>query len=90
MQDDALSTTSAPEIIDDLRFQPPLAVTGNGWALISDRVMGGVSSGSMSRENVAGRDAIRMRGAVSLENNGGFLQVALDLGEAGDEVDARR
>ncbi len=78
----------APEIIDDLRFDSPLSVTGNGWALVSDRVMGGVSSGSMSRETVAGREAIRMTGDVSLENNGGFLQVALDLGEAGDVVDA--
>ncbi len=79
----------APEVIDDLSFDPPMAVTGNGWTLISDRVMGGVSLGTMSRETVAGRDAIRMRGGVSLENKGGFLQVALDLGEAGGEVDAR-
>ena len=76
------------EIIDDLRFDPPLAVTGNGWALISDRVMGGVSDGEMRREVVNGRKAIRMTGSVSLENNGGFLQVALDLGETGSAVDA--
>ena len=79
----------APEIIDDLRHTSPMAVTGNGWALISDRVMGGVSAGTMRREMVDGRGAIRMRGGVSLENNGGFLQVALDLGDAGGEVDAR-
>ncbi|WP_068115858.1 CIA30 family protein [Tropicimonas marinistellae] len=82
--------TEALEVIDDLRFAPPMAVTGNGWVLVSDRVMGGVSAGTMSRELVAGRNAVRMRGDVSLENNGGFLQVALDLGEAGDEVDASR
>jgi hypothetical protein len=28
----------------------------------------------MTREPVAGRLALRMRGAVSLENNGGFVQ----------------
>ena len=78
-----------PEIIDDLRHAPPVAVTGNGWALISDRVMGGVSAGTMQREVVGGRDAIRMQGGVSLENNGGFLQIAIDLGDAGGEVDAR-
>lgn len=89
MNEDQFPQAPATEIIDDLRFDPPLAVTGNGWALISDRVMGGVSDGAMTRETVAGRDAIRMRGGVSLENNGGFLQVALDLGEAGGEVDAR-
>ena len=79
----------APEVIDDLRYASPLAVTGSGWALISDRVMGGVSAGTMRREVVVGRDAIRMQGGVSLENSGGFLQVAVDLGGDGGEVDAR-
>jgi hypothetical protein len=89
MENDTLSPAAAPGIIGDLRFDPPLAVTGNGWALVSDRVMGGVSKGAMTRETIAGREAIRMTGGVSLENNGGFLQVALDLGEAGGVVDAR-
>lgn len=81
--------SDAFEVIDDLRHPAPPAVTGNGWALISDRVMGGVSAGTIRREVVAGREAIRMQGGVSLENNGGFLQIALDLGDAGGEVDAR-
>jgi hypothetical protein len=88
MIDDLHSDPVAAEVIDDLRFDPPIAVTGTGWALVSDRVMGGQSDGAMTREQVEGRDAIRMRGGVSLENNGGFLQVALDLGEAGGVVDA--
>jgi hypothetical protein len=78
----------APEVIDDLRHASPLAVTGNGWALTSDRVMGGMSAGTMRREVVVGRDAIRMQGRVSLENDGGFLQVAIDLGNDAGEVDA--
>lgn len=78
----------AIEIIDDLSSDKLFAVTGSGWALISDRVMGGVSAGSVRRETVSGRPAIRMRGGVSLENNGGFLQIALDLGEAGAPIDA--
>ena len=90
MEDKGPIMTDTPEIIDDLRFDLPLSVTGNGWVLISDRVMGGVTDGTMTREIVAGRDAIHMQGGVSLENNGGFLQVALDLGDAGAEVDARR
>ena len=87
MQD---STTNhpAPEVIDGLDQNAPFATIGNGWVLVSDRVMGGVSDGAMSREHIAGRDAIRMRGGVSLENNGGFLQIALDLGDAGSVVDA--
>lgn len=87
MQDNA-ATQFAPEIIDDIRLNTPFASIGNGWVLVSDRVMGGVSNGAMAREHVSGRDAIRMTGGVSLENNGGFLQIALDLGEAGGEIDA--
>lgn len=88
MSEQRHSTPAAAEIIDDLRFDPPLAVTGNRWALISDRVMGGVSTGEMHRETVKGREAIRMTGGVSLDNDGGFLQVAIDLGDAGATVDA--
>ena len=47
--------------------------------LISDQVMGGVSRGSLSREEVAGRLAARMTGDVRLENGGGFIQIAGDL-----------
>ena len=42
----------------------------------------------MTRETVDGREAYRIRGAVSLENNGGFIQVALDLTPDGSAVDA--
>ena len=49
--------------------------------------MGGVSDGSMTREMVSGRPAIRMRGEVSLENNGGFVQISLDLDPDGEPVD---
>jgi hypothetical protein len=89
---DAKSTVQdmgkAVEVIDDLSSGSPAAATGSGWVLISDRVMGGVSSGSVRHDTVAGRPAIRMRGGVSLQNKGGFLQIALDLGDAGGPVDA--
>jgi hypothetical protein len=42
----------------------------------------------MGREVVASRAAIRVRGDVSLENNGGFVQAALDLSPTADVVDA--
>jgi hypothetical protein len=50
--------------------------------------MGGLSRGTAVRETVAGRAAIRMRGEVSLENNGGFIQMALDLAPDGCSLDA--
>ena len=59
-------------IIDDLSREAPLSTIGTRWQLFTDRVMGGVSGGTMVREIVAGRPAIRMRGDVSLENNGGL------------------
>jgi hypothetical protein len=77
-------------VIDDLRREPPLSTIGTRWQLFTDRVMGGVSNGTISREMVAGRPAIRMRGGVSLANNGGFVQIAIDLmpdGKAKDTSD---
>jgi len=70
-------------IIDDLSRSFPEASIGSRWELLSDRVMGGVSSGRLSRECLAGRMAIHMQGEVSLENNGGFIQMALDLDNGG-------
>lgn len=49
------------------------------WEYVADTVMGGVSSGAVTRENVAGREATRLTGNVSLDNNGGFIQMAFDL-----------
>lgn len=75
-------------IIDDLATAPHRASTGAAWQLVSDTVMGGVSDGRMSLETIAGRRALRLQGRVSLENNGGFLQLALDLAPDGGSVDA--
>jgi hypothetical protein len=75
-------------IIDDLSRAAPEASIGTSWQLFTDQVMGGVSTGTMSRELVGGRLAIRMLGDVRLENNGGFVQLALDLSPDAGVVDA--
>ena len=75
-------------IIDDLSREAPAASIGTSWQLFTDQVMGGVSTGTMSREVVGGRLAIRMRGDIRLENNGGFVQIALDLSPDSGVVDA--
>ena len=49
------------------------------WRLVTDGVMGGVSKGTLTKSNVAGRQCLRLRGDVSLKNNGGFIQAALDI-----------
>jgi hypothetical protein len=76
-----MSAAADGMLIDD--FSSETSALGTRWLLVSDRVMGGVSDGRMSRTTIAGRRALCMRGAVSLENNGGFLQLALDLSSAG-------
>ena len=75
-------------VIDDLSQDAPVAAIGTRWEVISDRVMGGVSEGTMVRDVVLGRRAIRLRGDVSLDNNGGFVQMALDLSPTGGDIDA--
>ena len=47
----------------------------NNWEYISDNVMGGVSSGKVEYQN---NNAI-LSGNVSTENNGGFIQIRLNL-----------
>ncbi|WP_322514048.1 CIA30 family protein [Rhodopseudomonas palustris] len=58
------------------------------WRLVTDAVMGGVSQGTLQATEVGGRPAARMRGAVSTENNGGFIQIAMDLAPDGGAYDA--
>lgn len=66
------------------------AANGHVWRCVSDRVMGGVSAGQLVRHTVDGRQALHLTGAVSLENNGGFIQMALDLAAPGAVLDASR
>ncbi|MCC8429403.1 CIA30 family protein [Reyranella aquatilis] len=81
-------------IIDDLSDPAGLSALGTRWQLVTDQVMGGVSRGTLTRETVAGRPALVMGGDVRLENNGGFIQMALDLARpqvsGSGTLDARR
>lgn len=58
------------------------------WRVITDTVMGGVSQGTLQLVEIESRMAARMRGAVSTENNGGFIQIAMDLSADGGAFDA--
>jgi len=74
-------------IIDDLSEPFPTTSSGTQWRGISDRVMGGVSDGTLERKEIVTNDDICetrimanvLEGMVSLENNGGFIQMATDL-----------
>lgn len=76
-----------PWCLDD--FTRPAAATGTGtvWRCFTDQVMGGVSRARASHEQLGGIAALCLEGEVSLANNGGFVQVALDLSPDGGFVD---
>lgn len=68
----------------------PGLTAGNGqsWRCICDSVMGGVSTATLEREVLDGVSALRLCGDVSLQNNGGFVQMSLDLAPPGAALDA--
>jgi len=70
-------TTSG--IIDDMSEPFPFTSSGNQWDGITDRVIGGVSNGSLTRETMGGKPANVLRGNVSMKNDGGFIQIVTPL-----------
>lgn len=80
--------TRLEALIDDPSAGRDEAATHTRWEVISDTVMGGRSAATLHREAVMGRMALRLQGEVSLENNGGFVQMALDLVPGGGAADA--
>ena len=66
-------------VIDDRRSGSAASTLGPAWRFFSDGVMGGVSTGAMTTKTVNGRPALCLRGQVRLDNNGGFMQMALEL-----------
>ena len=65
--------------IDDRRSGALAATLGGSWRMVTDGVMGGVSSGTLSLDSIDGKACLRLQGDVRLENNGGFIQAALDI-----------
>ena len=58
------------------------------WEYVADTVMGGISTGSIALDTKGDSTVARLIGRVSLENNGGFVQMAFDLQPGGETVDA--
>jgi len=76
----AAAAAATPAMADNLHLLDDRATRpAAGWRFFTDGVMGGVSRGAMSEEVVDGRPALCLRGQVRLENNGGFVQMALEL-----------
>jgi hypothetical protein len=68
-------------MIDDLSEAFPITSSGTQWAGVTDRVMGGTSSGTLVREeDFEGRLSNVLRAKVRLDNSEwGFVQMATDL-----------
>lgn len=66
-------------IIDDRTSGSTYSNMGNEWRLVTDQVMGGISEGSLFLDSYLGRDCMKMIGQVSTRNNGGFVQISLEL-----------
>ena len=69
-----MCSQSNAEIIFTDKFHPT-----NEWTFISDKVMGGISTGKFGVEEVDGVMCYRMTGDVSTKNNGGFIQIRTKL-----------
>lgn len=75
-------------LLDDFSEKSGVSAIGTTWQSFTDRVMGGVSEGTHQFADVDGRRCIYLKGQVSLENQGGFVQVALSLERDGRPFDA--
>ena len=68
-------------VLDDRSSDDARAQNGASWRLFTDGVMGGVSTGGLTFEIVDNRRCMRLSGEVRLENNGGFVQISLDIND---------
>lgn len=75
-------------IIDDFSGTGLVSALGTTWRGVSDEVMGGISKAGLTHDRAEDVACLRLSGAVRLENNGGFLQAALDLSADGGTLDA--
>lgn len=75
-------------LIDDFADEGLVSRLGTRWRGVTDQVMGGISEVALSRGVLAGRPFLRLTGDVRLENDGGFIQAALDLSDRGETLDA--
>ena len=75
-------------ILDDFSRDDLISTLGTPWRGFSDRVMGGISQETITLAEIEGRRCLRLTGDVRLENNGGFIQMALDLAPKGRTLDA--
>jgi peptide methionine sulfoxide reductase msrA/msrB len=77
-------------LIDDFSKDDSKSDLVTKWEFVSDRVMGGASSGKIEFVNEDEHSSLHLTGEVSLANNGGFIQARKNLNPRGRSFDARR
>ena len=75
-------------VLDDFTRGDLISALGTPWRGFSDQVMGGISQETISLTEIDGQRCLGLTGDVRLENNGGFIQMALDLAPEGRTLDA--
>ena len=75
-------------LIDDFSDATLTSKLGTQWRGVSDQVMGGISNVTVTRGSEVDRHFLRLSGDVRLENNGGFIQAAVDLTPTREYFDA--
>jgi len=83
-----LLAQSGTMLIDDFTDESLVSKLGTPWRGVSDKVMGGISEAALSHGVIDGHPCLRLSGDVRLENDGGFIQAALDLTPPGETLDA--
>jgi hypothetical protein len=86
--DPAMNVQSETLLIDDFSESDGISSFGSQWRMFTDQVMGGVSTAEWNYDTIDGRKCVHLWGDVSLENNGGFVQIALTLMRDGQPLDA--
>jgi hypothetical protein len=78
---DAMETATERLLLSRFDGDGEYVAQGLSWRGFSDRVMGGVSDAAFGRDVIAGRRCVRLTGTVTRDSGGGFIQMALYLGE---------
>ena len=56
-----------------------LPVEAGNWRIVTDKVMGGVSEGELHSKMDGDEQCLHLAGQVSTDNNGGFIQMTIDI-----------
>lgn len=83
-----LSAQDNQMLIDDFSKKNFISAVGTSWVAVTDKVMGGISEVKIETTIVNQRRCLHLTGNVRVENNGGFIQAALNLSKDNKLFDA--